>query len=315
MNFQQLRIVRETARQNFNLTDVANALHTSQSGVSKHIKDLEDELGVEIYMRKGKRLVGHTEPGRELVKIVERMLLDANNIKNLAEQYSNQDQGILTIAATHTQARYALPQMVLAFKKQFPKVHLKLHQGSPNEIVQMLITGEADIGFATETLGDSDDLVAFPLYRWHHAIVVPKTHPLNNVEQLNLETIAEYPIITYHEGFTGRAKIEKAFADTNVTPDIVLSALDADVIKSYVELGLGVGIIASMAFLPERDRELTLLNCSHLFLENETKLAIRKGHLLRQYAYKFIEMCSPRLTEGYVSTCVEKHNVFKSDCI
>lgn len=300
MNFQQLRIIRETVRQNFNLTEVANVLHTSQSGVSKHIKDLEDELGVELYVRRGKRLLGLTDPGREMLKIVERMLLDAGNIKNLADQYSQQDTGQLTVAATHTQARYILPKVVTAFKKQYPKVHLRLHQGSPKEIVQMLLQGDADIGLATESLGEIEDLAAFPLYSWRHAVVVPKDHPLSMRETVTLEAIAEFPIITYHEGFTGRARVEKVFHDAGLTPDIVMSALDADVIKSYVELDLGVGIIASVAFSSERDHALKMLDSTHLFLENETKLAVRKGHLLRRYAYRFIEICSPDLTEALV---------------
>ena len=300
MNFQQLRIVRETARQNFNLTEVANALHTSQSGVSKHIKDLEDELGLELYLRKGKRLLGLTEPGREMLKVVERMLLDASNIKNLADQYSQQDTGQLTIATTHTQARYVLPKIVTVFKKQFPKVHLKLHQGSPKEIAQMLLEGEADIGLATEALADRDALATFALYQWHHEVVVPNGHPLIDVNPLTLEAIAEHPIITYHEGFTGRFTLDKTFSDAGLSPDIVMSALDADVIKSYVELGLGVGIVASIAYSPERDTGLKMLNCAHLFTENQAKLAIRKGHLLRQYAYRFIEICSPELSRAKV---------------
>jgi LysR family cys regulon transcriptional activator len=306
MNFQQLRIIRETVRQNFNLTEVANALHTSQSGVSKHIKDLEDELGVELYVRRGKRMLGLTDPGREMLKLVERMLMDASSIKNLADQYSKQDSGQLTVAATHTQARYLLPKVITDFKKQYPKVHLRLHQGSPKEIAQMLLDGEADIGLATESLGEIEDLVAFPLFSWRHAVVVPKGHPLTNKEELTLEAIAEYPIITYHEGFTGRAQVEKVFEKAGVTPDIVMSALDADVIKSYVELGIGIGVIASVAFVPERDSELELLECDHLFLENQTKLGVRKGHLLRRYAYKFIEGCAPGLTEAAVMEQVMK---------
>jgi len=300
MNFQQLRIVRETVRRNFNLTEVANTLYTSQSGVSKHIKDLEDELSVELFVRKGKRLLGLTEPGKEMVKIVERMLLDARNIKNLAEQFSQQDSGRLTIATTHTQARYALPKVVTEFKKLYPKVHLKLHQGSPAEIAQLLLDGEADIGVATETLGEIQELASFPYYSWHHAVIVPEAHPLVQPPPLTLEDIATHPIITYHEGFTGRGLLEKTFHDAGLLPDIVLSALDADVIKSYVELGLGVGIVASVAFNPERDRGLRMLDCSHLFDEVYTRLAVRRGHLLRRYAYHFIELCSPELTEARV---------------
>lgn len=300
MNFQQLRIIRETVRRDFNLTEVASALHTSQSGVSKHIKDLEDELGVELYVRKGKRLLGLTEPGAQMVKMVERMLLDANNIKNLADQYRQQDSGQLSIVTTHTQARYVLPKIVTQFKKLFPKVYLKLHQGSPKEIAQMLLEGEADIGLATEALGDISDLKSFSLYRWHHAVVVPQEHPLNLTKTLTLDAIADYPIITYHEGFTGRARIEQAFSEAGITPDIVMSALDADVIKSYVELELGIGIIAPMAYSKERDTNLNMLSAEHLFPINETKLAVRKGHLLRKYAYQFIEMCSPTLTSDFV---------------
>jgi LysR family transcriptional regulator, cys regulon transcriptional activator len=300
MNFQQLRIIRETFRQNFNLTDVANVLHTSQSGVSKHIKDLEDELGVELYVRKGKRLLGLTEPGKEMIKIVERMLLDAGNIKNLAEHYSKQDSGSLTIATTHTQARYVLPAVVTRFRQAFPRVHLRLHQGSPEEIARMLRQGEADVGIATEALGNQEELVSFAVYSWHHAVVVPQGHPLTQAKVLTLAAIAEYPIITYHEGFTGRARVEQAFASAGVTPDIVMSALDADVIKSYVELGLGVGIIAAVAFSPDRDLGLQLLDGQHLFAANTTRLALRRGHLLRRYVYHFIELCSPELRQDIV---------------
>ncbi|MCR6654210.1 MAG: LysR substrate-binding domain-containing protein [Cellvibrionaceae bacterium] len=190
--------------------------------------------------------------------------------------------------------------MITTFKKQYPKVHLRLHQGSPKEIAQLLLEGEADIGLATESLGEIDELVAFPFYTWRHAVVVPQSHPLASIENLTLAAIAEYPIITYHEGFTGRARVEKAFQEAGLSPDIIMSALDADVIKSYVELELGIGIIASVAFSPERDTALKLLDGSHLFLENETKLAVRKGHLLRRYGYKFIEMCSPELKEALV---------------
>ncbi len=300
MNFQQLRIIREAARCNFNLTEVGNALFTSQSGVSKHIKDLEDELGVELFTRKGKRLLGLTDPGRELLVIVERILLDANNIKNLVEQYSKRDEGQLTVIATHTQARYALPKVITEFKKNFPKVHLKLHQAGPNEIVSMLLSGEADIGVATEALGDVTRLDSFPYYTWHHAVIIPAGHPLEKVRPLTLQAIAAYPIVTYHEGLTGRARIDQSFADAGITPDIVMSALDADVIKTYVELNMGIGIIASMAFNPAKDTDLRLLKCPHLFGANTTYIALRHGHYLRSFAYRFIELCSPALDEAAV---------------
>ena len=297
MNFQQLRIVRETARRNFNLTEVANALYTSQSGVSKHIKDLEDELGVELFIRKGKRLLGLTEPGRELLKIVERLLLDAQNIRSLADQYSRQDEGELTIATTHTQARYILPGIVAQFRQRYPKVRLQLFQGSPAEIAQLLLEGRADIGIATETLANVEGLVSYPYHRWHHAVLVQENHPLTKVQPLTLEAIAAEPIITYHAGFTGRTLIEKTFHDSGLAPDIVLAALDSDVIKSYVELGMGVGIIAALAYNPERDQNLVLLDCKHLFPENVTRLAVREGQLLRHYAYDFIGLCSERVLE------------------
>ncbi|WP_018991162.1 CysB family HTH-type transcriptional regulator [Aromatoleum toluclasticum] len=304
MNFQQLRIIRETVRRNFNLTEVANALFTSQSGVSKHIKDLEDELGVELFVRKGKRLLGLTDPGRELVVMVERMLLDAGNIKRLAEQYSNRDEGRLTVVTTHTQARYALPKVVTEFKKAYPRVLLKLHQGSPEEIVSMLLDGQADIGIATEAIADVAELASFPYYSWHHSVIVPAGHALDGATPLTLEAIAEYPLITYHEGFTGRSIIDRAFAAAGLAPDVAMSAMDADVIKTYVELGLGVGIVASMAFQPGREGELRQLDSSHLFSANTTRIAVRRGHYLRGFAYRFIEMCSPTLGEATV-----RHNV------
>lgn len=300
MNFQQLRIIREAVRCNYNLTEVGNALFTSQSGVSKHIKDLEEELGVELFVRKGKRLLDLTEPGRELLQIVERILLDANNIRNLVEQYSLRDEGQLTVVATHTQARYALPKVITDFKKAFPKVHLKLHQGNPNEIVTMLLSGEADIGIATEALSDVTKLDSFPFYTWHHAVIVPAGHPLEQVHPLTLQSLAQYPIVTYHEGLTGRTRIDSSFADAGLHPDISMSALDSDVIKTYVELGLGIGIIASMAFNPIKDSELRLLKCEHLFGANTTYIALRRGHYLRSFAYRFIELCSPSLNEAVI---------------
>ena len=302
MNFQQLRIIGETIRHNYNLTEVANALFTSQSGVSKHIKDLEDELHIELFVRKGKRLVGLTEPGKELLKIVERILLDTKNIKRLAEQFSQHDQGQLTIVTTHTQAQYALPSVIQEFKKAFPKVHLILHQSSPGEIVSMLLDGQADIGIATEALDNAPDLISFPYYTWQHVIIVPKGHPLQAIQPLTLEAIAEFPIITYHQGFTRRSRIDQVFAKAGITPDIAMSALDADVIKTYVNLGLGVGIIASVAFTPERDSRLVKLEATDLFEKNTTYIAIRQNHYLRGYAYRFITLCVPTLSESMIRT-------------
>ncbi len=311
MNFQQLRIIRETVRHNFNLTEVGNALATSQSGVRKHILDLEDELGIELFVRKGKRLLGLTEPGKELLIIAERILLDTKNIKQLGEQYSQIDKGQLTIATTHTQARYALPCVVGQFKLRFPKVHLALHQSSPIEIVEMLLDGRADIGIATEALNQHSELITFPYYTWQHTIVAPKGHPLEGRENLTLEDIAEYPIVTYHEGFTGRKSIDATFANAGITPDIVMSALDADVIKTYVEIGLGIGIIASMAYQPERDTKLTTLNTQNLFDSNTTQIALRRGYFLRSFAYQFLELCSPQLNEAKIRSAL--HSVTPVD--
>ncbi|MXS82195.1 CysB family HTH-type transcriptional regulator [Nitrosomonas oligotropha] len=305
MNFQQLRIINETVRQNYNLTEVANALFTSQSGVSKHIKDLEDELNIELFIRKGKRLIGLTEPGKELVKIVERILFDTKNIKRLAEQFSNYDQGQLIIATTHTQAQYALPPVVTEFKKIFPKVQLILHESRPGEILSMLINGEADIGIATEALENAVDLVSFPYYTWQHAIIVPAGHPLQSLQPLTLEAIAEFPIITYHQGLTGRSRIDQVFAKAGLIPDIAMSALDADVIKTYVKLGLGIGIIASVAFSPRRDETLVKLESEYLFEMNTTFVSVRRNHYLRSYAYRFIELCIPTLTESIIRSGVK----------
>ena len=307
MNFQQLRIIRETVRQNFNLTEVAEVLFTSQPGVSKHIKDLEDELGVELFNRKGKRLTGLTEPGKELIGIVERLLLDAQNIKQLADQFTQKDEGQLVVATTHTQARYVLPRVVKQFKEAFPKVHLVLHQGSPEEIVSLLQTGQADIGIATESLEGADQIVTFPYYQWHHAVIVPEGHPLATQESLTLDLIAEHPIITYHEGFTGRSQIDQAFSDAGLSPDVIMSALDADVIKAYVELGLGVGIVASMAYSDVRDQGLALLDTEHLFRRNTTVIGVRRGHYLRGFAYRFMALCSPTLDELSVKTQANHH--------
>lgn len=305
MNFQQLRIVREAVRQNFNLTEVANQLFTSQPGVSKHLRDLEEELGLELFVRRGKRLTGLTEPGKELLVMVERMLLEANNIKTLAEQYSSRDTGQLTVVTTHTQARYALPRVVHAFRQSFPKVHLRLHQGSPAEIVHMLRDGHADIGIATEGLTSVDALVCFPYYEWRHQVLVPKNHPLLQYPKPTLADVAQYPIITYHEGFTGRLKIDAMFKEASLVPDIVISALDADVIKTYVELGLGLGIVASMAYNPNKDLSLQVLPLHTPFPSNTTHIAVRQGHYLRSYAYTFIELCNGALTADMVQSALQ----------
>ncbi|MDX2287436.1 MAG: CysB family HTH-type transcriptional regulator [Hyphomicrobiaceae bacterium] len=300
MNFQQLRIIRETVRRNFNLTEAAQALLTSQSGVSKTIRDLEQELGVEIFIRRGKRLLGLTEPGHDVTAIADKILLEAENLQQLSRQFAGKDAGALTIATTHTQARYALPRTIAKFKLSFPNVRLTINQASPKEIARVLLEGNADIGIATDALEAHPDIIAFPYYTWEHAIVVPAEHPLLSEGKPTLEAIAEFRIITYDDGLTGRTRIDKAFANAGVVPDIAMSALDADVIKTYVELGLGVGIIASMAFDPERDNGLARVDTDHLFEPSTSSIAIRRGRLFRSYAYQFIELCSPQLTETVV---------------
>jgi len=300
MNFQQLRIIRETVRRHFNLTDAAQALLTSQSGVSKHIRDLEEELGVEIFVRRGKRLLGLTEPGREVVAVAERILLESENMMGISQQFSKSDTGTLTIATTHTQARYTLPSVIASFKAAYRDVRLVLHQASPREIAEVLLEGRTDIGIATDALDDHPGIISFPYYTWSHGVVVPKNHPLLAVKELTLESIAEYPIITYDEGLTGRPRIDEAFERAGIAPDIAMSALDADVIKAYVELGLGVGIIAAMAFDAGRDQGLSLLDSRHLFDVNTSSLAVRRGRFLRSYVYRFIELCAPELSEARV---------------
>ena len=304
MNFQQLRSVREAVRQDFNLTAVANVLNTSQPGVSRQIRELEDELGVEIFVRAGKRLTGLTPPGVTIVPIVERLLLDADNLKRAGDDYSRQDRGTLAIAATHSQARYALPTAVRDFRATHDDVLLHMHQGTPQQVAQMLLSGEADIGVATEALAQYEDLVALPCYRWTHSVVVPPGHILaRGVEAgqpLSLRQLASFPIITYEEGYTGRGHIDDAFAREGLAPQIVLTAMDADVIKTYVELGLGVGIVAAIAFDEERDAHLTALDARHLFATNMTRLAVRRGAYLRGYVYDFIETFAPTLTRELV---------------
>lgn len=299
MNFQQLRSVREAVRCSFNLTEVANTLHTSQPGVSRQIRELEEELGIELFVRAGKRLTGLTEPGGHVLPIIERMLLDSNNLKKAGEEFGAQQSGLLSIAATHSQARYALPTAVQEFRAHFPNVKLHLHQGSPKQVAEMLLSGEVDVGIATEALSEFEELLALPCYRWTHSIVVPAGHPLLEAP-LTLDNLARYPLITYGPGFTGRSHIDEAFWQQQLTPNIVLTAMDADVIKTYVELGMGVGIVASIAFEAERDSGLRAIDAGPLFGINMTKLAVRKGSYIRGYVYAFIASFAPSLPREVV---------------
>ena len=304
MNFQQLRSVREAARRNYNLTEVAGALFTSQPGVSRQIRELEDELGVVIFERNGKRLTGMTEPGKGILKIIERLLVEAGNLQQASLEYAGQASGTLSIAATHTQARYALPKVVQSFRNDFPEVRIALQQSAPDHIAEWVLSGKADIGIATEGLSQFPDLVSFPCYRWSHLIVVPDGHPLLNSSPIRLEDLANWPLITYDVGFTGRGHIDAAFAREGVQTDIVLTAMDSDVIKQYVSLGLGVGIVASMAFDHGRDKGLRAVEASHLFAPNVTRLAVRRGAYLRQYAYHFISQFAPELTRADIDAAM-----------
>ena len=300
MNFQQMRYVRETVRQGLNLTAAAASLHTSQPGVSKQIRELEDELGVEIFVRFGKRITQLTEPGKAVLQVIERLLIEVENLKQTAAEFADQRSGSLTIATTHTQARYALPGAVGEFKKRYPKVRLAIIQGSPPAIAQMVVDGQADIAVATESIDHHDNLVALPCYRWHHVVVVPPGHALLDRPKLTLEALAAHPIITYDSAFTGRSTINQAFASKNLTPNIVLSAIDSDVIKTYIELGLGVGILNSIAFDARRDGHLKKIDAGHLFAERTTFLALHEGAYLRSFTYEFIELFAPSLTRADV---------------
>ena len=300
MNFQQLRSVREAVRRGFNLTEVANALHTSQPGVSRQIRELEDELGIELFVRVGKRLTGMTEPGGQVLPIIERLLADADNLRNASKDFSEHGVGPLSIAATHSQARYALPAAVRDFRQLYPQVTLSLHQGSPRQVADMLLSGEADIGIATEALAQYEQLVTLPCYRWTHSVVVPPGHALLDGEPLTLQRLARFPLITYDAGYTGRSHIDEAFDREGLSPSIVLSAMDADVIKTYVELGMGVGVVASIAYDEDRDRNLKAIDAGHLFAVNMTRLAFKRGSFLRSHVYGFIETFAPPLTRKVV---------------
>jgi LysR family cys regulon transcriptional activator len=306
MKLQQLRYICEVARQGLNLSVAAEKLFTSQPGVSKQIRLLEDELGVEIFVRHGKRIVEITPPGRDIIRVAERMLRDANNLKNVAQEFTSEQTGSLTIATTHTQARYALPPVVNRFMARYPGVRLSLRQGSPMQIAEMASSGDADLAIATEAIELFSELVMLPCYEWNRCIVVPPQHPLLKVKPLTLEAIARYPIITYDFAFTGRSKINQAFEARGINPTVALTAIDADVIKTYVELGLGVGIVAYMAFNPDRDRQLRALDASHLFESSTTHMGIRKNTYLRGYTYGFIEMFAPRLTNKVVDEAMAR---------
>ncbi len=305
MKLQQLRFLREVADRNLNITEAAEALHTAQPGVSKQIRLLEEELGITIFVRAGKRIVSVTEPGQQVVRMAREVLDSAENLKRASKDFTSRDSGQLTIATTHTQASYVLPPVVTQFAKRYPKVRLSIRQGNPYQVAEMVLAGQADMGIATESLTDYKDLVSLPCYEWNRVVVAQKDHSILETKKLTLARLGEEPIITYDPHFTGRSKIDKAFAKAGVTPNIVLTALDSDVIKRYVAIGLGVGIIAKMAYDPAWDQQLGVVECADLFESSVTRIAFRRNGFLRVFHYDFVEMFAPKLDRHMVEKAFE----------
>ncbi|OYU44244.1 MAG: transcriptional regulator [Burkholderiales bacterium PBB4] len=315
MNLHQFRFVQEAARRNLNLTEAAKALHTSQPGVSKAIIELEEELGIEIFARHGKRLKRITEPGQHVLKSIELILREVGNLKRIGEQYSAEDSGTLSIATTHTQARYVLPEKVAALRAAYPKVNVSLHQGAPDQVARMLIDEVAEIGIATESLAAYSELVTLPCYEWQHMLVLPSDHPLARKERITLEDVAAEPLITYHPSFTGRTKIDQAFAARKLQPRIALEAIDSDVIKTYVRLGLGVGIAAEMAVrdvVEDTEKNggaggLVVRPAGFLFGQNVARVAFKRSAYLRNFVYTFAELLSDRLDRKLIARAMDGH--------
>ncbi len=307
MNLHQFRFVQEAARRNLNLTEAAKALHTSQPGVSKAIIELEDELGVDIFARHGKRLKRITEPGQHVLKSIELIMREVGNLKRIGEQFSAQDSGTLSIATTHTQARYVLPLPVAKLREAYPKVNISLHQATPHEVARMVIDEVAEIGMATESLADYPDLVTLPCYEWQHVLVMPSAHPLAQKDRIGLDDIAHESLVTYHPSFTGRGKIDQAFAARKLQPRIVLEAIDSDVIKTYVRLGLGIGIVAEMAMRDDPLGDLVVRPLGHLFGQSVARVAFKRGAYLRNFVFKFAELLSDRLNRELISRAMTGH--------
>lgn len=305
MKLQQLRYLVEVAKHGLNVSEAAERLHTSQPGISKQIRLLEDELGIPIFIRNGKRVVAMSAPGEKIIRIAERILYEADNLKRVSAECQQEDTGTLAIATTHTQARYALPNTITAFVKHFPKVRLSIKQGSPTQICDMVSSGEADLAIATENLSSSEEIIMLHCYPWNRGIVVPETHDLLEINRpLTLKDIAAYPIITYDFALADHSQINQAFSHTGLAPNIILTALDTDVIKTYVSLGLGIGIIANMAFEPERDTSLRIIDAAHLFETSVSKIGIRKNSYLRSFTYTFIELFAPHLKRHHVEAAL-----------
>jgi LysR family cys regulon transcriptional activator len=305
MKLQQFKYLKEIAKRGLNLSEAAAALHTSQPGISKQIRQLENELGVDLLVRHGKRVTDMTEPGRAILGIIERILQDTENLKQVAREFSAQGSGSLVIATTHTQARYALPPVVSRFSQRYPKVRLSLRQGSPEYIAGLVRSGQADIAITTEAAELYEGLVLLPCHQWNRCVITPLSHPLLREKPLTLEAIARYPVITYDFALAGDSPIKRAFDQKRLAPDVVLTAIDADVIKAYVEMGLGIGILAKMAFDPARDMGLRLIDASHLFEPSMARIGLRPNAYLRGYVYEFIEMFAPHLKRAVVDATLK----------
>lgn len=307
MKLHQLRYLHEVAKQGLNITNAADILYTSQPGVSKQIQLFEEELGLQIFKRNGKRLVGITEPGRKVLSLAAKVIHEIDNIKRVGDEFSHVETGTFTIATTHTQARYKLPAAVKAFMSQYPKVKLNIHQGNPSQVAEQVASGEADIGIATESITSQDNLLCLPIYHWNRCLVVPIGHELITQGPLTLKKLAAYPLITYDFGFTGGTLVSKTFTEAGLTPNIVLTAIDADVIKTYVTLGLGIGLLANMAYDAVRDSQLVAIDASHLFADSTTYLGVRKDAFLRGYMTGFIEIIAPHYTQKAIKEAIKQY--------
>ena len=306
MTLQQIRYLCEVARRGLSVSDAAAALHTSQPGISKQILALEEELGVQVFVRRGKRLVEITPAGKRLVELGEKVLADAGNLKRAALDLQDEAVGEMVIATTHTQARYVLPKVIPVFLKRFPKVSLFIHQGNPMQVAAEVASGRADLGIATEYLDGVPELVTLPLYAWNRVVVAQKGHPILDKRKLTLADIAAYPLVSYDISMTGRGAVNQAFAAQGLSPTFVLSAMDSDVIKTYVELGIGIGLLAEMAYDPKQDAKLGAISAKHLFTESVTKIALKRNAFLRGYTYELIELLAPGLTQRVVDEALRK---------
>lgn len=305
MKLQQLRYIVEVSAHDLNVSATAESLYTSQPGISKQIRLLEDELGLPVFIRKGKHLTDMTAAGKVIVELAGEILEKVENIKNVAQEFKDNKSGILSIATTHTQARYALPSVVETFIKRYPGISLNMHQGTPMQISELASRGIVDIAIATEALELFENLVTLPCYQWNRCVLVKHGHPLEALEKLTLYDVAQYPLITYVFGFTGRSKLDEAFNEANLHPQVVLTAVDADVIKTYVRSGLGVGIVAKMAYDPVADKDLIALDASGLFGKSVTHVGIRRDRFLRSYVYDFIELFAPHLRREVVEKAMK----------